>query len=103
MQATMNLKVKFRESFRPLRLRCWQPGSGPLDNADDLVLTVSAGGKHRRAAPPSTPQGSIVSAIRSTFRGDAIDYSARVQTVDAQHGRPASCCRTSPRAPMSVL
>jgi carbamoyltransferase len=103
MQATMNLKIKFRESFRPfapavLRERagdCFalQPGQ-----ESPYMLLVAPVRQHHRvpiSAPDlktmieSTDLRQRVNVVRSRFPAIThVDYSARIQTVDeARHGR----------------
>ena len=101
MQSTMNLKVKFRESFRPfapavLRERASDYFEMPRGAEDPYMLTVApVRVEHRRRqAEPESGSGSARGLARlGTLRSDIpavthVDYSARVQTVDAdRHGR----------------
>jgi carbamoyltransferase len=103
MQSTMNLKIKFRESFRPfapcvLQERAhefFQMAAGqespymllvapvleqhrlPLTEAEQKLMNESPDLRHR------------VNVVRSTLPAIThVDFSARVQTVDeARHGR----------------
>jgi carbamoyltransferase len=103
LQATMNLKIKFRESFRPFapcvlreqapRYFELQPGQEspymllvaavreehrlPLSDADLTRMTTDPDLRHR------------VNLVRSTLPAVThVDYSARIQTVDEErHGR----------------
>jgi len=102
MQATINLKIKFRESFRPFapvvlreHVHEWfdmRPGEEspymlmvapvldarrvPLSEADSAAL----------AADPDLVRR--VNIARSTVPAIThVDYSARVQTIDERHGR----------------
>lgn len=88
MQSVLNLKVKFRESFRPfapavLRERvseCFE-----LDGDSPYMLLVAPVATHLRLKPAGTAQGlDRVKEIRSTLPAVThLDYSARVQTVAA--------------------
>ena len=95
MQSVMNLKVKFRESFRPfapavLRGRApdffeMAPGS-----EDPYMLTVSpVAAAHRHAVDRTATGLDRLHEVRSDVPAVThVDYSARVQTVDpARHGR----------------
>ncbi|MFN0066965.1 MAG: carbamoyltransferase [Limisphaerales bacterium] len=89
MQGMMNLKVKFRESFRPfapavLRERvseCFE-----LDCDSPYMLLVAPVATHLRLAPAATAQGlDRVKEIRSKLPAVThLDYSARIQTVTAE-------------------
>ena len=97
MQSRMNLKIKFRESFRPFApavlhdrlsdyfdIRPGEPSPYML-----LVAQVSAA-HHRTAGDAGMPQGlDKLKVLRSDVPAIThVDYSARVQTVDAaRHGR----------------
>jgi carbamoyltransferase len=103
LQATMNLKIKYRESFRPfapcvLRERAGEyfamlPGQdspymldvAPLLAAHRVPLTAAEAGRMATASDLR----ERVNIVRSTLPAIThIDYSARVQTVDPQrHGR----------------
>jgi carbamoyltransferase len=103
MQAAMNLKIKFRESFRPfapavLRERaddCF--ALGPGQESPYMLLVAAVREQHRlplseadrktMAEAPDLRQR--VNVVRSTFPAIThVDYSARVQTVDEpRHGR----------------
>ena len=100
MQATINLKIKFRESFRPFapcvlrdHVHEWfemRPG----EDSPYMLLVAPVRDAHR--LPPAEPVDAgddpdlrrRVSAVRSEVPAIThVDYSARVQTVDEQHGR----------------
>jgi carbamoyltransferase len=89
MQAQMNLKIKFRESFRPfapsvLRERvaeCFE-----MDCDSPYMLLVAPVSKHLRREMTESEQDLFgiekLNAIRSTMPAIThVDYSARVQTV----------------------
>jgi carbamoyltransferase len=92
MQSVMNLKIKFRESFRPfapsvLRERVHDYFEMRQDEDSPYMLLVAPlRGDKRVSIPENGARGldklkqlrSVVPAITH------VDYSARVQTVDAQ-------------------
>jgi carbamoyltransferase len=102
MQATMNLKIKFRESFRPFApsvLRAhvheWF-GMRPEEDSPYMLLVAPVQDRHRtpvaaehQAALQRDPDlRRRVSTVRSSVPAVThVDYSARVQTVDERHGR----------------
>jgi carbamoyltransferase len=103
MQATMNLKIKFRESFRPfapvvLREEAsdWF-GLPPHHESPYMLLVAPVREKHRVPIPPDQLRmmetdpdlRHRVNVVRSTVPAIThVDYSARVQTVDEErHGR----------------
>jgi carbamoyltransferase len=91
MQAVMNLKIKFRESFRPFAPVVLQERAGeffdlPSDKESPymlLVAPVAAG--QRLAADGAGCRGlDKLKIARSSLPAVThVDYSARVQTVDA--------------------
>jgi len=103
MQADMNLKIKFRESFRPfapcvLRERVADYFNMRPDQESPYMLLVapvaerhrvslSDGDRAKMEADPDLRQR--VNVVRSTLPAIThVDYSARIQTVDEQrHGR----------------
>ncbi len=103
LQATMNLKIKSRESFRPfapcvLRERASEYfGLRPGQESPYMLDTAPLAEKHRVALTPDQLRRMATAAdlrervniVRSTLPAIThVDYSARVQTVDAQrHGR----------------
>jgi len=110
MQATMNLKTKFRESFRPFAPCVLQEDVSewfdmrPNEESPYMLLVAPVRAEKRVAAPvsgadesPSTspPDGEMARGleklkhIRSVIPAVThVDYSARIQTVDPQrHGR----------------
>ena len=97
MQKTMNLKIKFRESFRPfapviLRRRVQDYFALPPHKDSPYMLLVAPVSRDKRIALPGDAPGvkglnklnlkrSVVPAITH------VDYSARVQTTDeSRHG-----------------
>ena len=103
MQANMNLKIKFRESFRPFApcvaqdrvsnyfdMRSDQESPYMLLVAPVLQkhrLTLSEADRQKMTADPDLRHR--VNVVRSTVPAIThVDYSARLQTVDeARHGR----------------
>lgn len=103
MQATMNLKVKFRESFRPfapcvLRERASEFFEMSPNHESPYMLQVAKVRKEHRILlteadlkmmKESPDLRQRVNVVRSKLPAIThVDYSARVQTVDeARHGR----------------
>jgi carbamoyltransferase len=96
LQSTMNLKIKFRESFRPfapvvLKERVadyfdMEPGT----DSPYMLLVAPVRQDHRTKINGEQPRGlDKLKALRSDIPAVThVDYSARVQTVDAErHGR----------------
>jgi carbamoyltransferase len=102
MQATMNLKIKYRESFRPfapcvLRERAHEV----FDLAEDaespyMLIVAPVRAEHRRALTGAEVEAmkdpdlrKRVNVCRSSWPAVThVDYSARIQTVDEErHGR----------------
>lgn len=102
MQAIMNLKIKFRESFRPFapcvlreHVHEWF-AMRPQEDSPYMLLVAPVLEKHRTAL--STEDQALlerdpdllrrVNLVRSSVPAIThVDYSARVQTVDERHGR----------------
>jgi carbamoyltransferase len=97
MQATMNLKIKFRESFRPFAPSVLQEyadewfGLTPGQQSPYMLLVAPVRQEHR--VPISPGQLAVmredpdlrqrVNVVRSTLPAIThVDYSARVQTVE---------------------
>jgi len=97
LQSVMNLKIKFRESFRPFAPVVLERRASEFFDAEpkDLgpyMLTVANVRREYRIKPPTRMPAHGLAAIntpRSTLPAIThLDYSARVQTVDgARHGR----------------
>ena len=98
MQSVMNLKIKFRESFRPFAPSVLQERVHDLfemreNEASPYMLLVAPVRDERRKALTESEQQLIgvdkLKSIRSEIPAIThVDYSARVQTVDARrHGR----------------
>ncbi|MFZ0826684.1 MAG: carbamoyltransferase [Verrucomicrobiia bacterium] len=87
MQSVMNLKVKFRESFRPFApivRRERVADYFELDTASPYMLLVAPIRKElRRAVSPEAKGLDRLREIRSTLPAIThVDYSARIQTVE---------------------
>lgn len=88
MQSVMNLKVKFRESFRPFApavLRERVSAYFDLDTDSPYMLLVApVRAELRRPVPPGLRGLELLKAERSTLPAIThVDFSARIQTVDA--------------------
>jgi carbamoyltransferase len=102
IQATMNLKIKLRESFRPFapcvlreHVHEWF-AMRPMEESPYMTLVAPVLDEHRvplsdeeRCALRSDPDlMTRVNIARSSVPAVThVDYSARVQTVDERHGR----------------
>src|SRR5262245_51324863 len=99
MQATMNVKIKFRESFRPFAPIVLQEhahewfGLRPGEESPYMLLVAPVLEHHRNTIPPDQQATMAndpdlchrVNVVRSTIPAVThVDYSARVQTVDDQ-------------------
>jgi carbamoyltransferase len=98
MQATLNLKVKFRESFRPFAPVVLKERAGKYFDVPSgaespyMLLVLPVRQEHR--LPPDEAEQALVGLERRKIRGSTlpaithVDGSARLQTVDAdRHGR----------------
>lgn len=94
MQSTMNLKIKFRESFRPFAPAVLAEHAAdwfdlPAGASSPYMLMVAPVAAHRRLEPSTAATGLAQrDAPRSTLPAVThVDYSARLQTVDSRQGR----------------
>jgi len=103
MQAAMNLKIKFRESFRPfapcvLRERAHEYFDMKPGQESPYMLLVTPVADRHRVTPAADDLRTMredpdlrrrVNVVRSTIPAVThVDYSARIQTVDEErHGR----------------
>jgi carbamoyltransferase len=96
MQSVINLKIKFRESFRPfapivLRSRaCEYFDLKPDEESPYMLLVAPVAERQRSAAMPQSLRGlEKLKAVRSAIPAVThVDCSARIQTVDRErHGR----------------
>ncbi|RPI03858.1 MAG: hypothetical protein EHM72_00235 [Calditrichaeota bacterium] len=95
MQSRMNLKIKFRESFRPFApsvLEEYAADYFEIDVPSPYMLLVAQ--VHKDHCKPMTDEQQKLWGIDklNVIRSDVpaithIDYSARLQTVSAEHGR----------------
>ncbi len=92
MQSVMNLKIKFRESFRPFAPSVMQEKVSEyfqLDRESPYMLLVAPVTEHHRM-PVTAEQRNLAGIEKlSVARSDIpavthVDYSARIQTVDRQ-------------------
>jgi carbamoyltransferase len=88
MQTTLNLKIKFRESFRPFAPACRVEDVGELfelDRPSPYMLLVAPVREDRRLPAPAENLFGIekLKVPRSDVPAIThVDYSARVQTID---------------------
>jgi carbamoyltransferase len=96
MQSVMNLKIKFRESFRPFAPVVLHNRIGeyfdlkPGTESPYMLLVASVAKKQRIPHPSQRLRGmEKLKAVRSEIPAVThVDYSARIQTVDpVRHGR----------------
>ena len=98
MQSVMNLKIKFRESFRPfapcvLEERVHEYFEMPERHPSPYMLLVAPVRSERRLAPGAADGDAKGLDKLKVLRSDVpavthVDYSARVQTADpGRHGR----------------
>jgi carbamoyltransferase len=89
MQRRLNLKIKFRESFRPFapivleeQVSEWFDFEGP---SPYMLFTAPVAAAHRRDVPAAETLRARLDAVRSTIPAVThVDFSARIQTVDKQ-------------------
>jgi carbamoyltransferase len=92
MQTTMNLKIKFRESFRPFAPIILREHVDryfemrPYDDSPYMLQVAPVRQDQRIAVPPAAEQAfgiEQLNYVRSTIPAVThVDYSARIQTVD---------------------
>ncbi len=94
MQSVMNLKIKFRESFRPFAPAVLRENvheyfeMRPDENSPYMLLVAPV--SHERRLTPKEAEGARgldkLKELRSTVPAIThVDYSARVQTIDPDH------------------
>lgn len=88
MQSVMNLKVKYRESFRPFAPAVLRERVGAYFDLDTdspyMLLVAPVRAELRRPVPPGLRGLELLKAERSTLPAIThVDFSARIQTVDA--------------------
>ncbi|MFQ6613720.1 MAG: carbamoyltransferase [Fidelibacterota bacterium] len=87
MQKTMNLKIKYRESFRPFAPAVLEEEASDwfdLDRPSPYMLLVAEVAAHRRRPVPEQAQEGLekLAVERSQIPAVThVDYSARIQTV----------------------
>ena len=92
MQSVMNLKIKYRESFRPFAPSCRVEDVSEifeLDRPSPYMLLVAPVREERRKPMTDDEEGLFGIAKLNVPRSDVpaithVDYSARVQTVSAE-------------------
>jgi len=92
MQEVMNLKIKYRESFRPFAPSCLEERVGEyfeLDRPSPYMLLVAQVRKERclpvAAVPEDLPLREHINQVRSDLPAIThVDCSARVQTVNRE-------------------
>jgi carbamoyltransferase len=95
MQATINLKVKFREGFRPFAPAVLEEhAAGLFEMTEDLespymllVMPVREGKRRRTGAPAARGFARLREPRSEIPAVTHVDYSARVQTVDRHRHR----------------
>jgi len=107
MQSVMNLKIKFRESFRPFAPSVLREcvdayfGMRPSEESPYMLLVAPVREKHRVALDDRARDLfgiEKLKLLRSTVPAIThVDYSARVQTVDERNGRYYDLIRTFER------
>ena len=94
MQATMNLKIKFRESFRPFAPAILKEDVDeyfemrPDENSPYMLLVAPVREEKRLPAEEADQAKGLdkLKEVRSTVPAVThVDYSARVQTIDMKH------------------
>jgi len=91
MQTTLNLKIKYRESFRPFAPICLESDATDyfdLDQPSPYMLLVAPVREDRRLAASDEDVFGLdqIRVPRSDVPAIThIDYSARIQTVDGEH------------------
>jgi carbamoyltransferase len=92
MQKVMNLKIKFRESFRPFAPAVLEPEAGryfEIDRPSPYMLLV-ANVRQSLRKPETDSESALfgidrLNVVRSVIPAVThVDYSARLQTVDAE-------------------
>ncbi len=94
-QAVMNLKIKFRESFRPFAPSVLREHVGEYFemNEESPYMLLVAPVKKERRLPMTEEQKKLFGIEKLNIpRSDIpavthLDYSARIQTVDSRHNR----------------
>jgi carbamoyltransferase len=92
MQSVMNLKIKFRESFRPFapcvlreRVQDWFEMRDQQDSPYMLLVAPVREDKRRPATDEAARGLDQLKQVRSAIPAVThVDYSARVQTVDSE-------------------
>jgi carbamoyltransferase len=88
MQETMNLKIKYRESFRPFAPSILSEDASTFfelnDDSPYMLMVAPLKERYRRLKTPNRTLGCI-NEVRSTIPAIThVDFSARIQTVNAE-------------------
>ncbi|HEX2258822.1 MAG TPA: carbamoyltransferase [Actinomycetota bacterium] len=98
MQSVLNLKIKFRESFRPFAPSVLSEHAaewfdmGKSKDSPYMLFVLPVAAQHRRSTPDEPEEWKGMDKLKAP-RSDIpavthVDYSARLQTVDrSRHGR----------------
>jgi carbamoyltransferase len=92
MQSVLNLKIKYRESFRPFAPSCMEERIGDffdIDRPSPYMLLVAQVQPGRCLPPEESDDGTDLFKRVSRPRSDVpaithVDYSARIQSVSSQ-------------------
>jgi carbamoyltransferase len=98
MQSVMNLKIKFRESFRPFAPCVLREHAHewfdvrPQEDSPYMLLVADVHANKRRPGDSNNQGLTGVDRLLKVVRSEIpavthVDYSARLQTVDERHGR----------------
>ena len=90
MQSIMNLKIKYRESFRPFAPSCLEERVSDFFELDEpspymLLVAQVKEGRCRKAEAAGVPMMERINQVRSDVPAIThVDWSARVQTVNEE-------------------
>jgi carbamoyltransferase len=95
MQSTMNLKIKYRESFRPFAPSCLQEKAGDFFDIDrpSPYMLIVADVRKERCLDVESGNDVVFENQINQLRSDIpaithVDYSARIQTVSPDTNKP---------------
>ncbi len=95
MQSKLNLKIKYRESFRPFAPAVLMEKTSEyfnLDKSSPYMMLVSQVVKNKQLKIKSENKEDLIEILKQ-IRSDVpaithVDYSARVQTIDKEYNQP---------------